>query len=186
MKIVVGITGASGAIYGIKLLQRLRESGIKTHLILTEWAEKTIEIETGFRVEEVRSLAHCCYDNGNLGAPVASGSFRISGMVVVPCSMKTLSGIAYGYADSLLVRAADVMMKERQKLILVPRETPLNAIHLENMLKLARLGVVVMPPVPAFYSKPLSLDDLIDHFTARILDQLGIENSLIRRWEGLE
>jgi len=184
MKIVVGISGASGVIYGIKLLERLRELQIETHLVLSNWAKKTIEIETSYKVEEVIAMANYCHSNTNLGAPIASGSFQTTGMVIIPCSMKTLSAIAHGYSESLLVRAADVAIKENKKLLLVTRETPLNAVHLENMLKLARIGVTIMPPVPAFYNHPSCLDDIIDHLLSRIMDQFGINNNLTKRWEG--
>lgn len=184
MKLVVGISGASGAIYGIKLLKACQELGVETHLIVSEWAEKTIVIETPFRVEEVKAMASYCYENHNLSAVLASGSFVHQGMVIVPCSMKTLSAIACGFADSLMARAADVTIKEKRKLVLVPRETPLSAIHLENMLKLANLGVVILPPMPAMYSRPQNLDEVILHSVGRILDQFGITNQLFRRWEG--
>ncbi|ATW26239.1 UbiX family flavin prenyltransferase [Candidatus Formimonas warabiya] len=186
MKIAVGITGATGVIYGIRLLEELRRHDVETHLILSEWAKKTVEIETDYSIKEIEGLAHCCYDNRNLCAAPASGSFRVSGMVIVPCSMKTLSALTHGYAETLIVRTADVMLKEKRRLILAPRETPLNPIHLENMLKLSRLGVTIMPPMPAFYHRPGKIEDLIDHFLARVLDQLDIENNLVQRWEGQE
>ncbi|MGI9952089.1 UbiX family flavin prenyltransferase [Moorellaceae bacterium AZ2] len=186
MRVVVAITGATGAIYGIRLLQVLQSLEVETHLILSRWGEKTIEIETPWEVEAVRALATVNYQEDHLEAAVASGSFRHEGMVVVPCSMKTLANIAHGLASNLVSRAADVTLKEGRKLILVPRETPLNAIHLENMLRLARLGVVILPPMPAFYHRPRTLEDLVDHLVGRILDQLGLEHNLYRRWGGEE
>lgn len=185
MKITVGISGASGVICGIRLLQKLKEKNVETHLVLSDWAKKNIELETNFKVAEIEAMAHVCHDNKNMGACISSGSFISSGMVILPCSMKTLSAVANGYADSLIARAADVTIKEHRKLIIAPRETPLNAIHLENMLKLARLGVVVMPPMITFYNKPVGLDDVIEHIINRILDQLGIVEELSTRWSGL-
>jgi len=185
MRIVVAICGASGVIYGIRLLQMLREKGVETHLILSEWAKKTIPVETDYPVAEVEALADAVYDEADLGAAVSSGSFRTTAMVVIPCSMKTLSGIAHGYSENLIVRAADVTLKERRRLILVPRETPLSPIHLENMLKLARLGVTVMPPEPAFYHRPRTIEELVERFLARILDQLGIQQDISRPWTGM-
>ena len=185
MRIVVGICGASGVIYGIRLLEILRQKGVETHLILSEWAKKTICIETDFTVAEVEAMASFTHQDRDLGATISSGSFRTAATVIIPCSMKTLSGIANGYGENLLIRAADVTLKENRKLILVPRETPLSAIHLENMLKLARLGVTVMPPEPAFYHRPQSIAQIVDHFLARVLDQLGIEQEISQVWPGM-
>lgn len=182
MRIVVGISGASGAIYGIQLLDQLNKAGVETHLILSDWAKKTIEMETEYKVDEVREMAFQYHDLNNLGAAVSSGSFRHQGMIIAPCSMKTLAGIAHGMENNLLMRAAGVTMKEQRKLVLLPRETPLTAIHLENMLKLARLGVVMMPPVPALYNKPESLEKVIQHTVARVLDHFDIEHALTQRW----
>ena len=183
--IIIAITGASGAIYGIRLLEALQAAeDIETHLILSSWAERTIGIETTYTVAEVRALADNLYDYHDLVARISSGSFRSYGMVIAPCSMKSVSSIACGYSENLISRAADVMIKEHRKLVLVPRETPLNVIHLENMTKLARLGVVMLPPVPGFYAHPESIDDIVDHTVGKILDQLGIEHSLFTRWEG--
>lgn len=183
--VVVGITGATGAIYGITLLQELSRLGVESHLVISEWGEKTILLETNFEPEEVKMLATKTYSPRDLGAPPASGSFRQRGMVVAPCSMKTLSAIACGFADNLISRAADVNIKERRPLVLLARETPLNAIHLENMLKLARLGVTIMPPVPAFYHRPQNLQDIVEQTAGRALGLLGIKNSLTRQWQGL-
>ncbi|MEW6662027.1 MAG: UbiX family flavin prenyltransferase [Bacillota bacterium] len=183
MDLVIAITGATGAMYGITLLEELTKRGIRTHLIISRWARRTIELETDYAPEQVAEMAAKCYDEEDLAAAVSSGSFRHQGMVILPCSMKTLSGIAHGYGDNLIQRAADVTIKENRRLILAPRETPLNAIHLENMLKLARLGVVIMPPMPAFYNKPSTLEDLRRHFIGRVLDHLDVENDY-PRWTG--
>lgn len=184
MKIIVAISGASGAIYGVKTLQELNKKGIETHLIISRWGSYTIEKETTFTVKKVKEMATYAYLAGNLAAPIASGTCRWDGMAVVPCSMKTLAGIANGYAEDLITRAADVTIKEKRKLVLLVRETPLNAIHLENMLKLARLGVVIMPPVPAFYSEQLNLDDIVGHTVGRLLEQFGVQCNNLKRWQG--
>lgn len=182
MKIVVGISGATGPIYGIRLLEVLKDFGVETHLILSQWAEKTITVETDYSVDDVKKLASYVYASSNQAAIISSGSFRTDGMAIVPCSMKTLAAISHGYSDNLLSRSADVILKEKRKLVIVPRETPLSEIHLENMLKLARMGAVILPPMPAFYNKPASIDDLVNHTVSRILDQFGIENSVSKRW----
>jgi 4-hydroxy-3-polyprenylbenzoate decarboxylase len=182
MRIVVAITGATGACYGIRLLQVLKELKIESHLVISNWAKKTIELETPFSIANVINLADFCYDEDNQAGAISSGSFKHQGMVIVPCSMKTLGAIANGYASNLVHRGADVTLKEQRKLVLAVRETPLSSIHLENMLKLARLGAVIMPPVPAFYNKPQTMEDLIDHFVGRVLDQLGVENNLYQPW----
>ena len=185
-QIVIAITGATGAIYGISLLKQLQKNkDIETHLIVSQWAKKTIELETGINHDLLASMANHSYLANNLAATLSSGSFLHHGMVICPCSMKTLSGIANGYADNLILRAADVTIKEQRKLLLIPRETPLSAIHLENMLKLARLGVTIMPPSPAFYQQPDSMQQSILQFTGRILDLLAIPNDLVKRWEGM-
>lgn len=182
MKIVVAITGATGAIYGVRLLELLQKTGIETHVIISKWAAETLRIETAYSLQDVQELATKTYANDELSAAIASGSFKTNGMVIAPCSMKTLAALSHGFSENLIQRAADVTLKEGRKLILVPRETPLNAIHLENMLKLSRLGVVMMPPMPAFYTRPETLADVIDHHVGRILDQLGIEHQFIKRW----
>lgn len=182
MRIVVAITGASGAIYGIKLLEHLTLSNVETHLILSEWAKENIRLETEYTVEEVIALACKYHELNNLGAAVSSGSYLHQGMVIAPCSMKTLAGIANGMEDNLIMRAAGVTIKEHRKLILLPRESPFTPMHLENMLKLARIGVVIMPPVPSFYNKPRTLEQIVNYTVARVLDHIRIENNLTPRW----
>lgn len=185
MRLVIGMNGATGSIYGIRLLQVLAGmEGMETHLVLSPAAEKTIELETEFRADDVRKLAHFCYPFDDIGARLASGTFRRDGMIVAPCSMKTLSAVAHAYADNLLTRAADVTLKERGRLLLLVRETPLHLGHLRNMVGAAEMGAVIMPPVPAFYHKPESIRDLVDHTVGKALDLLGIEHALFRRWEG--
>ncbi|QNU66255.1 UbiX family flavin prenyltransferase [Ruminiclostridium herbifermentans] len=185
MKLIVGITGATGVIYAIRLLEALRRiNNVKAYLIMSEWAKKNLEIETVYTYDYIESLADEVFDNGNLGSKVSSGSFITDGMIIVPCSMKSLSSIANGYCESLISRAADVVLKEGKKLVLCPRETPLNAIHLENMLKLSRLGVRIVPPMPAFYNRPETLEDIINHHVMKILDQFGIETYISKRWNG--
>lgn len=181
-RLTVGITGATGAIYGVRMLEVLRDTPVETHVIMSEWARKTIIAEVGRNPDEVLALADHVYDAGNQAARLSSGSFLTGGMVVAPCSMKTLAAIATGYAESLIPRAADVCLKEGRKVLLMVREAPLSVIHLENMLKLARMGVVIMPPVPAFYARPRSLDEMVDHTVGRALDHFGIELNLVRRW----
>jgi len=182
MKLVVGITGSTGVIYGIKLLEVLKEKNIETHLILTEWAQKCIAMETDYKLDQVKLLAITISDENNMAASVSSGTHKIDGMIVIPCSMKTLSGIANGYDETLVARAAGVTIKESRKLVLVTRETPLTAINLENMLKLARLGVVILPPVPGFYTKPKTIDEVVSHTVGKCLDQFDIEHDLYKRW----
>ena len=182
MNIVVGISGASGVRYGIRFLEVSRSLDIKTHLVLSAWGRRNIELETDYAVSQVSSLAYKHYKDKDLAAAVSSGSFRHDGMVVIPCSMKSVSAIANGFTENLLHRAADVTLKERRKLILVPRETPLSVIHLENLLKLAHAGALILPPMPAFYNKPKNLDDIIDHLVGRVLDHFGVEHDLVHRW----
>ena len=182
MKLIIAITGATGVIYGIRLLEILKNKNIETNLIITNWAEKIIKTETEYSLKQVNALALHCYKESDLNSSIASGSYKIDSMIVVPCSMKTLSAIANGYSENLVGRAADVVIKERRKLILVPREIPLSPIHIENMLKLAKLGVIILPPIPAFYNRPASIKDIVDHVVSRILDNLGIDNELFERW----
>ena len=187
MEIVVGVTGATGTIYAMNLLKALKDTGkVNTHLIMSNWAKENLEIETNYSLEDIESLATVIYDNKNLGARISSGSFITDGMVIAPCSMKTLSSIAQGYDDNLISRTAGVMIKEGKKLILSPRETPLSPIHLENMLKLSRIGVRMVPPMPAFYNHPQSIEDLINHHVIKILDQFGIDYDRVKRWNGGE
>jgi len=184
MKICVALCGASGGIYGVRLLEALgKMEGVETHLVASQAAIETLDIEMSIKPEELAALADYCYDNGDIAAPIASGSFGCNAMVVSPCSMKTLAGIACGYSDNLIIRAADTMLKERRNLILCPRETPLSAIHLENMLKLARLGVSILPPMPAFYIKPETVDDLINHHIMKVMDALGLKWDKCQRWK---
>ena len=182
MEIVVGMTGSTGVIYGIRMLEALRDSGVRSHLIMSDWAAKCIPMETDYTAGRVRDMADAVSDQKNMAASVSSGTHRTDGMVVAPCSMKTLSSIANGYDDTLISRAAAVTVKESRRLVLMARETPLSAIHLENMLKLARLGVVILPPVTEFYTRPREIGDIVDHGVGKCLDQFGIEHSLYRRW----
>ena len=184
-KIVIGFSGASGIIYGIRLLEILHSINIQTYLIISEWAKKNIEIETDKSLEYVKSLSSVNYDNFKLDASVSSGSFLHDGMVIVPCSMKSLSSIANGYDDTLISRAASVTLKESRKLIIVPRETPLSRIHLENMIKLQEAGAIILPAMPGFYHKPSTIDEIIDHLVGKILDQLKIEHDLFKRWKDI-
>jgi len=185
LKILIGINGATGVIYGIRLLQVL--SGMKdaeTHLIISAAGEQTIEIETEFKVEEVKGMADYCYAIDDIGARLASGSFQQDGMIVAPCSMKTLSALAHSYADNLLTRAADVTLKEKRRLLLLVRETPLHLGHLKNMISVTEMGAIVMPPVPAFYSRPQTIQDIVDHTVGRALDLFQVEHHLFPRWPG--
>ena len=182
MRLVIGMTGSTGAVYGIRALEVLKKMGVETHLIVSRWAEKCIAMETRHDAGYVRSLASRVYDDDNMAAGVSSGTFRTDGMMVVPCSMKTLSSIASGYDENLISRAAGVTIKESRRLVLLARETPLSAIHLENMLKLARFGVVILPPVTEFYTRPQSIDDIVDHGVGKCLDQFGLDHGLYKRW----
>ena len=182
MNLIIRISGSTGVIYGIRMLEVLKELDIKTHLIMSEWGMKCIPMETDYSIEQVKSLATTVYDEKNMAASVSSGTHKVDGMIVAPCSMKTLSSIANGYDETLVARAAGVTIKESRKLVLMARETPLSAIHLENMLKLARLGVVILPPVTEFYTKPKSISDIIDHGVGKCLDQFDIEHNLYTRW----
>ncbi len=182
MRIVVGITGSTGVVYGIRLLEVLRDLGVRTHLVMSKWAKTCIPLETKKTADYVASLADEYSDNTNMASSVSSGTSITDGMVVAPCSMKTLASIACGYDETLVARAAGVTIKESRKLVIVAREAPLSAIHLENMLKLARLGVVILPPVTEFYTKPATIEDMIDHTIGKCLDQFSIEHKLYRRW----
>jgi len=185
MEIVVAVTGATGAVYAVRLMEALSAaSHVRTHLILSVWGEKNLSLETEHSGEYLRSLADCAYDCSDLGARTASGSFLTDGMIILPCSMKTLGAIANGYDSNLITRSASVMLKEGRKLVLCPRETPLSAIHLENMLKLSRLGVRIMPPMPAFYNRPQTVEELVDYHVMKVLDQFGIPFDGARRWNG--
>ena len=184
-RLVIGMSGATGVVYGIRLLEVLRETDVETHLVMSKWAQQTLEHETDRNVADVRDLADHAYAPGDMAAAISSGSFETMGMAIVPCSMRTLGAVAHGYGDTLVHRAADVVLKERRKLVIVPRETPLGEVHLENMLKLTRMGAVVLPPMPAFYNHPESLDDMVDHVVGRILDQVGLPADFERRWDGV-
>jgi len=184
MEIVVGITGATGSIYAVRLLEALKKEGVNTHLVISHWAKENLEVEAKYSLDYLENLATEVHDNKNLGAKTSSGSFITDGMIVVPCSMKTLSSIANGYCENLISRSADVMIKEGRKLVMCPRETPLSPIHLENMLRLAKIGVKVIPPMPAFYNHPSSIEDLISHHVMKLLDQFGIRHINGKRWNG--
>jgi 4-hydroxy-3-polyprenylbenzoate decarboxylase len=183
-RIIVGITGATGIIYGVRLLERLREARVETHLVISRWGARTLQHETPYTREQVEALAFEAYKPDDLGAAISSGSFETAGMIVAPCSAKSLAAIAHGYGDNLIHRAADVVLKERRKLLLAVREAPLSDIHLENMLRLSRMGVVILPPVPAFYNHPASIDDLVEHTVSRMLDHFGIPAPNAVRWDG--
>ena len=184
VRLVVGISGASGAIYGIRALQALRELGVETHLVVTHAALETIRLETDFKKADVIGLATEVHRLDDVASNIASGSYRTDGMLVIPCSMKTLAGIASGYSDNLLLRAADVTIKERRRLVLVVRETPLSLIHIENMATVTRAGAVVLPAMPAFYQRPKTIEDLVDQVVGKALDMIGIDHKLLKRWEG--
>ena len=182
LPVLVAMTGATGAIYGIRLLEVLHELEVETHLVVSRWAEATIKTETDRRVDDVRALAGVVHDEDDLFAPPATSAFATAGMVVAPCSMRTLAAVANGITDNLVQRAAAVHLQEGRRLVLLARESPLSVIHLENMLRVAKAGAVVAPPVPAFYAKLHSLDEMVDHTVGRALDQLGVEHQRIRRW----
>ncbi|MEW6605526.1 MAG: UbiX family flavin prenyltransferase [Thermoproteota archaeon] len=184
MRLVVAITGASGVVYGIRALEVLKKLNVETHLIMSEWGEKNIKIETDKTADYVRSLATKFYEDDNMAAPMSSGSFKTDGMVVIPCSMKTLASVANAFDDSLVSRAAGVCLKERRRLVLVPRETPLSKIHLENMTTLADAGAVILPAMPGFYHRPKTMDEMIDHVVGKVLDQFNIDHGLFKRWGG--
>ncbi|NIP62436.1 MAG: UbiX family flavin prenyltransferase [Nitrosopumilaceae archaeon] len=182
MTLIVAITGSTGVIYGIRLLEVLKKLDVETHLIMSEWGEKCIGMETDYKAADVKSLATTTSDDENMAASISSGTYRTEGMIVAPCSMKTLSSIANGYDETLVSRAAGVTIKESRRLVLMPRESPFSAIHLENMLKLARIGVVMIPPLTEFYTRPKTVDDIIDHGVGKCLDQFGIDHNLFSRW----
>ena len=181
-KMIVGITGASGVIYGVRTLEVLSQLGIETHLIITQAGLKNLEIETRTPLEHLKSMASYVHEIEDLGASLASGSFRVEGMVVAPCSIKSLSAIAHSYSHNLLVRAADVMLKERRRLVLLVRETPFHEGHLELMLKVTRMGGIIMPPVPAFYHQPKTIEEVIDQTVGKVLDLFSIDHNLFARW----
>ena len=182
--LIVGMTGASGAIFGVRVLEALRDTDVTTHLVVSKWAQQTLEHETTLKLEDLKGLADAYYAPGEMGARVSSGSFLTDGMVIAPCSAKSLAAIANGMGEHLVHRVADVTLKERRPLVIVVRESPLNDIHLENMLKLSRMGVTILPPVPAFYNHPQDIDDIVNHIVGRVLDQFGIECQFAKRWDG--
>ena len=184
MEIVVGISGASGVQYGIRLLQVLRDKGCITHLVLTDSAAKIIEVETDYKIWDVEALADHVHSPHDFAASIASGSHLFDAMVIIPCSMGTLSAVACGSSDTLITRAADVCLKEKRRLIMVPRETPLSLIQIRNMAAAAEAGAIILPACPAFYSRPESLDELVDVLVGRVLDLLGVENDIYQRWKG--
>lgn len=182
LPVVVGMSGATGAIYGIRLLELLREIGLESHLVVSRWADATILAETTYKPAEVRALATYVHDEDDLSAPLADPALQTAGMIVAPCSMRTLAAVANGFCDNLLQRAAEIHLQEQRRLTLLVRESPLSVIHLDNMLRVARAGAIVAPPVPAFYARLRSLDDMVDHTVGRALDQLGVQHQRIRRW----
>src|SRR6266481_5478782 len=184
MRIIVGITGATGAIFGVRTLEALKEAGVESHLVISKWGARTLLHETPYTVDFVKSLATSTYGDSDQGASISSGSFITEGMIVAPCSARTLAAIAHGQGDNLINRAADVILKERRKLVLMVREAPFNDIHLENMLKLSRMGVVIVAPLPAFYNPPQNLDDMINHVAMRTLYQFDIHLDVMNRWDG--
>jgi flavin prenyltransferase len=186
MVIIVAITGATGAIYGIRLMEVLASTkDIETHLVISEAGEKTIAYETQYKLKDVKKLASHCYDVGDIYAPISSGSFRTDGMIIAPCTIKTMSALANSYSENLIVRAGDVTLKERRKLVVMIRETPLHLGHLRNMERLTEMGAIVMPPMPAFYHKPQTIQDIVDHTVGKVLDIFDIKHELFPRWSGL-
>ena len=186
MRLIIGITGATGAIFGTRILELLKNTDIETHLVMSQWSSATVHVETTYTTKEVEALADYTYSPKDLGAKISSGSFQVDGMIIAPCSMKSLASIRMGLADNLVTRAADVILKERKKLLLMTRETPLNDIHLENMLALSRMGTIIFPPMPAFYNHPQSINDIINHIVFRALDQFNICLPDAKRWEGIK
>jgi 4-hydroxy-3-polyprenylbenzoate decarboxylase len=183
-RLVIGISGASGVIYGVRTLQLLQHAGIETHLVMSKSAEMTLAYETDYRAKDVRALAAVYHPIGDIGASISSGSFPTIGMLIAPCSIRTMSEIASGVTSTLLTRAADVVLKERRRLVLAVRESPLHAGHLRTMTLLSEIGAVISPIVPAFYNRPQSVDDIINHTVGRLLDLFGIETGVVRRWQG--
>ena len=183
-RIIVALTGASGAMYGFRLVQVLKELNVETHGIVTRAGDENLRIETSMTRDDVLKLCTYRYDEGDIGARLASGSYVTDGMVIAPCSTRTLAGVAHGISDNLVLRAADVCLKEKRRLVLVPRETPLSIIHLKNMLSAAEVGAIILPAMPGFYHRPKAVQDLVDHVVGKILDVLGIEHSLFQRWSG--
>jgi flavin prenyltransferase len=183
-RVIVAITGATGSIFGIRTLERLREFAVETHLVVSPWGARTIEHETSYRMPEVRALADVVHRPTDQAAAISSGSFLTRGMIIAPCSVRTLAAVANGLADNLITRAADVMLKERRRLVLMVRESPLSQIHLENMVKASRYGADIVPPMPAFYNHPASVEEMIDHIVTRALDQLALHSSATPRWGG--
>jgi len=185
-RIVVAITGATGAVYGVRLLQRLGACpGVETHLVVSDAATLTLHQEVGLQKRDVEALAHVVHRNREIGASIASGSFQTDGMVIAPCSMKTLAAVAHGLSDNLITRAADVILKERRRLVLMVRETPFNLAHLRNMTAVTEMGGIVFPPLPSFYNRPATIDEMVDHTVGRVMDLLGVDNSLAPRWAGM-
>jgi len=186
-RVIVAITGATGAVYGVQLLERLRAiPGVETHLVISDAATLTLHQEAGLQRRDVEALAHVVHKNREIGASIASGSFQTDGMVIAPCSMKTLAAVAHGLSDNLIARAADVILKERRRLVLMVRETPLNLAHLRNMTAVTEMGGIVFPPLPSFYNHPNSIAEMVDHTVARVIDLLGIDNGIAPRWAGLK
>ncbi len=186
MRIIIGISGASGSIYGIRMLEVLRDQdAVETHLVMSTTGRMNIQIETDWSAKDVEGLADFVHRNNDVGAMIASGSYQSDGMIVAPCSMKTLSAIVHSYADNLISRAADVMLKERKRLILVPRESPLHVGHCKLLYEAAQMGIDIAPPMPAFYNKPQTIDDVVNHTVGRIMDLIGLDSGLVKRWAGI-
>lgn len=182
-KLIIGISGASGICYGVRLLQALKALNVETHLVVSKTAILTLKYETDLNYNDLKAMADCSYAINDVAARIASGSFKTAGMIIAPCSMKTLSEVAHGTGSNLLTRAADVVLKERRRLVLLPREAPLNMLHINNMLAVTQAGGVIFPPVPAFYQRPKTLEDIVDDTVGRVLDLFDIDNSLVKRWE---
>jgi len=185
-RLIVGITGATGSIYGVRLLETLRESDIESHVVMSDAGALNLWHELKMRRKDLEKLATAAYSPKDIGASIASGSFLTEGMVIAPCSMKTLAAVAHAHADDLVSRAADVVLKERRRLVLIPRETPLNLAHLRNMIAVTEMGGIIMPPVPAFYALPKTIDDLVAHTVARVLDLFGVHSAKLSRWQGMK